>query len=149
MYRITGKRSTGNGIIGIIPRRTGNGVKGIPGNRVTVFHVIIPMALFFLVPRDETGWGWDHGSNEDDSDEMVRLHYPLARQHAVPGVRCSNVGHWRPVGSRHLYEEATIMPYEESRASAAGLLERREPSMRSETWGPAFWEARRQAAGYA
>ena len=59
-------------------------------------------ALFFLVPRDETGWGWDHGSNGDDSDEMVRLHYPLARQHAVPGVRGSNEGHWRPIESLHL-----------------------------------------------
>ena len=46
MYRITGRRSTGNCIIGIVPIRTGNGVKGIPGNRVTVFHVIIPGHCF-------------------------------------------------------------------------------------------------------
>ena len=41
MHRITGRRSTGSLITGIIPGSTGNGVKGIPGNRVTVFHCII------------------------------------------------------------------------------------------------------------
>ena len=44
MNRITGRRSTGSLITGIIPGSTGNGGKGIPGNRVTVFHctIIIP-----------------------------------------------------------------------------------------------------------
>ena len=47
MHRITGRRSTGSSIAGIIPGSTGNGVKGIPGNRVTVLHcVIIPGHCF-------------------------------------------------------------------------------------------------------
>ena len=47
MHRITGRRSTGYWITGIIPGSTGNGVKGIPWNRATVLHyVIIPGNCF-------------------------------------------------------------------------------------------------------
>ena len=34
-----------------------------------------------------------HVSNSDGSRAMVRSHYPLARSHAVPGVRGSNGDH--------------------------------------------------------
>ena len=43
------------------------------------FSLYYSWALSFLVPRDETGWDWDHESTEDDSHVTVRLHYPLAR----------------------------------------------------------------------
>ena len=77
--------------------------------------------LFVLVPRDETGWDWDYGSNEDGSHVTVRLHYPLARQHAVPGMRGSNEGHQRPGKSLHLWARATIVLCGESHASFDGL----------------------------
>ena len=41
--------------------------------------------------HEMTGGDEDHGSIRDDFRAMVRSHYPLARPHAVPGVRGSNV----------------------------------------------------------
>ena len=38
------------------------------------FSLYYSWVLFFLVPRDETGWDWDHGSNEDGFHVTVRLH---------------------------------------------------------------------------
>ena len=70
-----------------------------------------------LVPHDETGWDWDRVSNADDSHVTVRLHYPLARPHAVPGVRGSNVGRQKRVESPHLWAGATTVLCGESLAS--------------------------------
>ena len=40
--------------------------------------------------HEMTGCDEDRVSIGDDSRVTVRLHYPLARPHAVPGVRGSN-----------------------------------------------------------
>ena len=77
--------------------------------------------LFVLVPRDATGWDWDRESNADDSHVTVRLHYPLTRPHAIPGVRGSNVGRQKLVESLHLWAGATTVLYGESFASFGDL----------------------------
>ena len=41
--------------------------------------------------HEMAGCDVDRESTEGDSHVTVRLHYPLARPHAVPGVRGSNV----------------------------------------------------------
>ena len=64
-------------------------------------------ALLVWTLHEVAGWDEDRVSSGDGFHVTVRLHYPLARPHAVPGVRGSNESRQRRGESLHPWAEVT------------------------------------------
>ena len=102
-----------------------------------------------MVSHDETGWDWDRVSSGDGSHVTVRLHYPLTRPHAVPGVRGSNGCRLKLGESLHLWAGATRVLCVESPVFVGDLEESLGLARRSGNWGPPSWATRQQSVVYA